>query len=159
MIESLLLVIIFILFVYLSTNKSTVSLWHMMNNAVNYIIEFITYVLGSVIDEDTVKIMSESPLHFHGNKRSIFGIPCINCFPNAALSEASSPRYYHGVENKYIDLLEFPKFNGFKGLSKLDSYDTRELSFPWFADIIYTLKTPLPHKYNSVYNFVLESRR
>lgn len=99
--------------------------------------------------------MDEPAIWFHKEKKFKFGAPCANCFPHAVTKEAES----YGVQNKYIDLFDFPKFDGFKNLSKLESYDTSNLSFSWFADVVYTLKTPIPHKYNSVYNFVLESKR
>ncbi|KAE9551115.1 hypothetical protein FO519_005673 [Halicephalobus sp. NKZ332] len=103
--------------------------------------------------------MSESGLDYHGERRSKFGLPCPHCFPQATLNEEGDSEVDHGVEDKYINLFDFPKFGGFTNLSKLQSYNTRDLSFPWFADVVYTLKTPIPHRYNSVYNFVLESRR
>jgi glycerol-3-phosphate O-acyltransferase len=106
--------------------------------------------------ENIDKFMAKPPLNYYSERHSLFGGPCSNCFPNSRIFDELR---YGGVQNRYVNLLDFPKFGGFKKLSTLNSYDTRELSFPFFSDVFYTWRTPLPHKYFSVYNAVLGSKR
>jgi 1-acyl-sn-glycerol-3-phosphate acyltransferase len=134
---------------------------------INLIYNFLQFCFNLILyfpyyleeEEEEEYLMAKPPLHYYSERHSKFGGPCTNCFPNAALNEAFTATKYPGVENKYINLLDFSKFGGFLKLDTLNSYDTRELSFPYFSDIFYTWRTPLPHKYFSVYNAVLESKR
>lgn len=56
-----------------------------------------------------------------------------------------------------VNLLDFPKFGGVRGLDKVK--DSRLLSSPYFADIRYVWNTPVLYSYPSMRNEVLNSIR
>ncbi|XGW03868.1 hypothetical protein V3C99_015203 [Haemonchus contortus] len=70
---------------------------------------------------------------------------CANCFPQ------TSQDLYHN----YVDLFDFPKFGGMP----YPVLPGGRPPSPWFADLRYTIVTPLPHTYDSVYEEVVGSKR
>ncbi|KAK6753338.1 hypothetical protein RB195_012750 [Necator americanus] len=69
---------------------------------------------------------------------------CSNCFPEPVLGFKMQD---------YVDLLEFSRYGG---IPHPILPGARPPS-PWFADLRYSLTTPLPHSYPSVYKEVIES--
>uniref|UniRef100_A0A915DK78 Phospholipid/glycerol acyltransferase domain-containing protein n=1 Tax=Ditylenchus dipsaci TaxID=166011 RepID=A0A915DK78_9BILA len=60
----------------------------------------------------------------------------------------------------YVNLLDLPKLDGASRLLKGNSYQlTRDLSFPWFADLRYCYNTPLNHCYPNITHCVMKSER
>ncbi|WKY11875.1 hypothetical protein Q1695_003445 [Nippostrongylus brasiliensis] len=71
--------------------------------------------------------------------------PCTNCFP-----QTSQDRIHN-----YVDVFDFSKFGGIP----YPVLDGAQKPSPWFADLRYTIATPLPHSYPGVYEEVIESPR
>ncbi|PIO65464.1 hypothetical protein TELCIR_12866 [Teladorsagia circumcincta] len=70
---------------------------------------------------------------------------CTNCFPQ------TSQELYHN----YVDLFDFSKFGGMP----YPILPGARPPSPWFADLRYTIVTPLPHSYPNVYKEVIDSPR
>lgn len=64
------------------------------------------------------------------------------------------------AERRYINLLDAPKFSTIPHMCVVDGVTNSTcFRFPWFADIRYCWRIPLPHEYPSVRTKVLESER
>ncbi|KIH59577.1 Acyltransferase, partial [Ancylostoma duodenale] len=72
-------------------------------------------------------------------------VSCTNCFPQPL------PDFHQN----YVDLLEFSKFGGIPYPILPGAHSPS----PWFADLRYSLATPLPHSYPRVYEEVVTSDR
>ncbi|VDM62402.1 unnamed protein product [Angiostrongylus costaricensis] len=70
---------------------------------------------------------------------------CVQCFPQP-LTE---------LHQNYVDLLEFSRFGGMP----YPILPGARSPSPWFADLRYTIATPLPHSYPKVQKEVMESKR
>ncbi|KAE9413989.1 hypothetical protein Angca_006173 [Angiostrongylus cantonensis] len=70
---------------------------------------------------------------------------CLQCFPQPL----TEPR------QNYVDLLEFSRFGGMPYPILPGACSPS----PWFADLRYTIATPLPHSYPRVQKEVMESKR
>ena len=62
------------------------------------------------------------------------------------------------AHRRRVNLLDFPKFDGVRGLDRV-SGSTERLPFPFLADLRYVYRTPLPHKYPPVRRETLDSQR
>ncbi|KAK0413697.1 hypothetical protein QR680_006948 [Steinernema hermaphroditum] len=60
---------------------------------------------------------------------------------------------------RYVNILDFPKHNGVHDLARVDSAHVENEPFPWFADLRYTWRTPIPHHYPNINQKVLSSLR
>jgi hypothetical protein len=58
-----------------------------------------------------------------------------------------------------VDVLDFPRTAGLPSSQAHDGVADSVVPMPWFADIRYSLVTPLGHRYPSVHYRVLQSQR
>lgn len=70
---------------------------------------------------------------------------CVQCFPQSLT----------GLYENYVDILEFSKFGGMPYPILPGVHPPS----PWFADLRYSIATPIPHSYPSVQKEVLKSER
>ncbi|CAI4231305.1 unnamed protein product [Auanema sp. JU1783] len=85
-------------------------------------------------------------IDFGWSNRLFTSVNCSKCF-GVDSTEAT--------DNRFVDLLEFSQYNGVPWPLKKGEAPPKR----WFSDIRYTLATPLPHKYPSVRNEVINSKR
>lgn len=63
------------------------------------------------------------------------------------------------VEDNFIDVLDFSKFDGINNINKLTSINTKLLPSLWFGDFRYVFRHALNHNYPSVMEKVIMSKR
>uniref|UniRef100_A0A0K0FM91 BcDNA.GH07066 (inferred by orthology to a D. melanogaster protein) n=1 Tax=Strongyloides venezuelensis TaxID=75913 RepID=A0A0K0FM91_STRVS len=63
------------------------------------------------------------------------------------------------LEENFIDVFDFSKFDGVKNINKLTSINTKVLPSLWFADFKYVFRHGLNHEYPSVMEKVIMSKR
>ncbi|TKR88465.1 hypothetical protein L596_012704 [Steinernema carpocapsae] len=109
-----------------------------------------------------INLWRRTDLNFYHINVPKSSISCQECFGRPD-SNASSPSVPESQQtrslDKYVNVLDFPKHNGLAGLDRLASGHVEDKPFPWFADLRYTWRTPIPHRYLNVDRDVLSSIR